>query len=282
VNNEGRAQRSYQVYVPQGDIQASWKWINDILMAAGRPEADGLHPYETLVKSMASALPSLAAVTQIAPPASFRLTGSKIPRQPHRYSGRTSMLANTALHEPKPPDDPDSPLAFSMEGAEGSPPSPLITRYWSPRWNSVQSLNRPPFADPGEMVNYDGHMLCSGTDRTGPRAYFASIPAQFAPVPGTWLLVPLYHLFGTEELSAQAAGIATLAMGPYLALGMNDAKLLGLSPGDAVELSFADNRIECTVAVVPGLQAGIAGFPAGIIPINSASGPLFGSIVKRS
>ena len=29
-------------------------------------------------------------------------------REPHRYSGRTAMDANVTVHEPKPPDDPDS------------------------------------------------------------------------------------------------------------------------------------------------------------------------------
>ena len=30
VNNEGRAQRFFQVFVPEGDIQESWRWLRDI------------------------------------------------------------------------------------------------------------------------------------------------------------------------------------------------------------------------------------------------------------
>ncbi len=52
------------------------------------------------------------------------------------------MQADTDILEPKPPEDPDSPLAYSMEGYEGDPPSPLISRYWAPGWNSVQALNK--------------------------------------------------------------------------------------------------------------------------------------------
>ena len=29
-----------------------------------------------------------------------------------------------------------------MEGYEDQPPAPLISRYWSPGWNSVQALNK--------------------------------------------------------------------------------------------------------------------------------------------
>ena len=48
VNNEGRAQRFFQVFVPgndikddirrdvTGDIQESWRWLRDIMVAAGR------------------------------------------------------------------------------------------------------------------------------------------------------------------------------------------------------------------------------------------------------
>jgi NADH-quinone oxidoreductase subunit G len=142
VNNEGRAQRYYQVFQPEGNIQASWKWINDIMKSLGNPAAGGLQSFDDLINDMASALPHLAAIKDIAPSADFRITGQKIPRQPHRYSGRTAMQADVSVHEPKTPADPDTPLAFSMEGYQDQPPAPLISRYWSPGWNSVQALNK--------------------------------------------------------------------------------------------------------------------------------------------
>ena len=37
------------------------------------------------------------------------MDGQKIPREPHRYSGRTAMHANVNIHEPEQPDDPDTP-----------------------------------------------------------------------------------------------------------------------------------------------------------------------------
>ena len=54
----------------------------------------------------------------IFPDADFRMLNAKIPRQTIRYSGRTAMNANIAVSEPKPLQDPDSPLAFSMEGIQ--------------------------------------------------------------------------------------------------------------------------------------------------------------------
>jgi NADH-quinone oxidoreductase subunit G len=142
LNNEGRAQRCYQVFEPQGDIQASWKWIRDIMISAGKPADACWQSFDDLIHDMVSDLPALSLIRDIAPPADFRIIGQKVPRQPHRYSGRTAMLANVSLHEPKPPEDRDSPLSFSMEGCQDEPPAPLIPRYWSPGWNSVQALNK--------------------------------------------------------------------------------------------------------------------------------------------
>ncbi len=142
VNNEGRAQRFYQVFKPHGNIQESWKWINDIMKSLVKSAVDRWPSFDDLINDMASALPIFALVKDIAPSADFRITGQKVPRQPHRYSGRTAMLADVSVHEPKPPDDPDTPLAFSMEGYQDQPPAPLISRYWSPGWNSVQALNK--------------------------------------------------------------------------------------------------------------------------------------------
>lgn len=48
--------------------------------------------------------------------------GPKIPRAPHRFSGRTALPMLETIHEPQPPDDPESPLAFSMEGHRDNHP----------------------------------------------------------------------------------------------------------------------------------------------------------------
>ena len=34
MNNEGRAQRYFQVFVPEGEVQAGWRWLRDITAAA--------------------------------------------------------------------------------------------------------------------------------------------------------------------------------------------------------------------------------------------------------
>ncbi len=47
------------------------------------------------------------------------------------------------MHEPAPSPDADSPLAFSLEGLRPyETPAPLLTRVWSPGWNSGNGLHK--------------------------------------------------------------------------------------------------------------------------------------------
>ncbi|MEW5744075.1 MAG: NADH-quinone oxidoreductase subunit NuoG [Nitrospirota bacterium] len=140
VNLEGRAQRFYQVFVPDGIIQESWRWLRDIMAAAGRAEVREWKGLDAVIASLTEALPLFGPVRDIAPPAGFRIAGMRIPRQSHRNSGRTAIVANETVFEPRPPGDPDSPLAFTMEGFPGMPPPALIPRFWAPGWNSPQAV----------------------------------------------------------------------------------------------------------------------------------------------
>jgi len=210
VNNEGRAQRFYQVFVPQGDIQASWKWIHAIMNAAGKSANDQMQSLDGVTAAMAGTLPVLAPVRDIAPPADFRIDGQKIPRQPHRYSGRTSMHAHIAVSEDKPREDADTPLAFSMEGSEKQPPAPLITGYWSPGWNSVQALNKYQQEIGGELRDNGSGKRLIEPDPDGKPAYFTVDPPQASrELEGN--AAPKYHIFGSEELSGYSSAIAERA-----------------------------------------------------------------------
>jgi NADH-quinone oxidoreductase subunit G len=206
VNAEGRAQRYYQVFDPDIDIQASWKWFDDIMKSTRNAEVDKHQSFDGLINKMASALPILAPMNNMAPPADFRIQGLKIPRQPHRYSGRTSMLADVSLHEPKPPQDPDSPLSFSMEGYEGRPPAPLIPRYWSPGWNSVQALNKFQQEVAGPLCGGDPGKRLIEPVSAGKPTYFGDIP-QAGKKEYSTSDFPHYAIFGSEELSSYAPSI---------------------------------------------------------------------------
>jgi NADH-quinone oxidoreductase subunit G len=172
VNNEGRAQRFYQVFVPHGEIQASWQWLYEIMKASGNFDSISWSDWDSLVKAIAVDLPIFGPIAEIAPVANWLSAGQKIARQPHRYSGRTAMQAQISVHEPKPPEDLNSPLAFSMEGSPLQPPAALLTHYWSPGWNSVQALNRFQEEVGGPLRNGEGGKRLMEPNRIERVAYF--------------------------------------------------------------------------------------------------------------
>jgi NADH-quinone oxidoreductase subunit G len=276
VNNEGRAQRYYQVYVPHGAVQESWRWLRDVMLAAGRADVQEWQTLDGIMRAMAGAVPAFQAVPEIAPPAGFRLVGQKIPRQPHRYSGRTAIVADRTVHEPEPPEDPDAPFTFSMEGYQGLPPSSLIREYWAPNWNSVQALNKLQREVGGPLLGGDpGRRLVepAATDRM---SYFARVPAAFSPQDGEWLVVPLYHIFGSEELSLLAPGIAELAPEPYVALNPEDLQRLQVSEGQAVSLFVGEVEHRLPVRLEPSLPPGVAGLMAGLPGLPASALPRWG------
>ena len=266
VNNEGRAQRFFKVLESASPaVRESWRWLRDIGRASGFVEFTPWRNLDDVMAAMARELPCFAAVPGIAPPAGFRALGLKIPRQPHRYSGRTAMHADANVHEPQPPDDPDSALAFSMEGFSGQPPPPLIPRFWAPGWNSVQAATKFQDGAGGPLHGGDpGRRLIEPSSKSAEAAGGETIPPAFKARAGEWLVVPLYHVFGSEELSVHSRGVAELTPKPYLALSPEDLKRLGAADGDEIELTLNGAPLRLPAKTWPTLAHGLAGYPVGL------------------
>lgn len=289
VNNEGRAQRFLQVYVPDGDIQESWRWLRDMNNVTGRHPALNWANLDRVSAALAEDLPIFAAVPKITPPADFRIVGQKVPREPHRYSGRTAILAHINVHEPKPPDDPDVPLAFSMEGYKGIPPAPLIPRYWAPGWNSVQALNKFQSEVGGPLLGGDPGIRLVEPTQGGQVSYYDGVPQSFNFGADEWLVLPLFHIFGSDELSVHAPGIAELTPDPYLALNSRDAERLKASQGDMIEITMGEKVVGFPLKVDDSLPTGLAGLPVGlpgmpvvILPELGKLKPVPGSMLEES
>jgi NADH-quinone oxidoreductase subunit G len=280
VNSEGRAQRFFQAYVPNDDIQESWRWLLEIMKAVGHAEASSWNVLDDLVSATAGAVPALEKILAAAPSSKFRVINEKVPRAPNRYSGRTAMLANIKVSEPKPPQDPDSALAFSMEGTPTQPPGALTPFFWSPGWNSIQSVNKFQSEINGALRGGDPGVRLIEPPQAGSGLYFSAPQRPFEARPDEWLLVPLYHVFGSEELSSQAPAVAQLAPKPYVALSAADARKLQVEEGAQVEVNLAGTAQKLPVVVHPDLPKGIAGIPAGLVPMEGAGLPVWTSVTR--
>ena len=275
VSSEGRAQRFFEVFAPSSDVTESWRWLREGSMTAGIETEAKWQSFDDLTTTMAAEIPALTSIPLVAP---ARKAVGKIAREPNRYSGRTSMLANISVHEPKPPDDIDSALAFSMESGPAPAPSALLPFFWAPGWNSIQSVNKFQSEIGGHLRGGDPGIRLIEPPQQLDQKYHSTIPAAFKPKSGELLLLPIYHIFGSEELSRHAHGIAQLVPRPYIALHPADASSIGVNPGKEIKVTAGDSCFELEVVLRDDLPRGAAGLPAGLVPIEGIPSPAYASL----
>ncbi len=259
VNNEGRAQRFFQVFIPDAPMQEGWRWCADLARDLGR--APGWQGMDDVISAIVADMPQFASIREAAPGQSFRKFGMRFPRSPHRFSGRTALYANIDVRERRPEVDPDSPLAYSMEGYSGYRlPGSLLAYAWAPGWDANQSaITRFQDEIGGHLTGGDpGAHLLEGHDET--RDFAA---AQMSPT-GGWLAVPRYHIFGSESQSARAPAIEQRMPEAVFTLNGEAAKALKLTAPATLELTIGNETHELPIAIDPSLPARTIGVPVGL------------------
>lgn len=270
VSNEGRAQRYFQVYdpayyKPDTLIRESWNWLHAV-RAQQRGEDTSWTLLDDATAETAAALPVLARIVDAAPNAKFRITGLKVAREPHRYSGRTAMRANISVHEPRQPQDADTALTFSMEGHTGTQagdrPASLTPFAWSPGWNSPSAWNKFQDEVGGHSKGGDAGVRLIEPAANAPAVpeYANHVPAAFAPKAGESQVVTLAQIFGSEELSAKAAPVQTRIAQPYVALHPEDAAALGAT-GPLVDITIGTRTTRLPLTLKATLPRGTVGVP---------------------
>ena len=278
VNYEGRAQRFYRVFEPADEIAPSWEWIAQLAGAAGRNDCTW-QGIDAVTQACAKAVSGLSGIGAVAPAADYRVEAqTKIPRQPHRYSGRTAMRADVNIHEPKTTVDTETPFSYSMEGENtGGQPGSVVPYVWTPGWNSNQSVFKfqqevgGPLrgGDPGVRLFDADDADDAGDDRA---ARFRDAPEAVAGN-GGFRLVPTHALFGSDELSARSWPILARRRAPYLVLHPEDAERIGVEAGAGITgpslgASFAvrtdEHMARGAAAVVVGYGEAPGPLPGGV------------------
>ncbi|MEH6551960.1 MAG: NADH-quinone oxidoreductase subunit NuoG [Pseudomonadales bacterium] len=267
VSSEGRAQRSYPVFEPADDVLADWQWLLALSRKLGKAELALIEHFDDIVDACASEVGALSGIKDAAPGADYRLRGMKIPRQTHRYSGRTAMHAGVQIHEPKQTQDIETPLAYSMEGLNGNEVGALLPYVWAPGWNSNQSLHKFQHGVGGALKGGTaGSRLIIGDGNT---LTAESIPGPFHASVGEFLLVPLQRIFGSDELSMLAPAIAELADSPAVFLHPDDAIVMGVHQGDGVVIMVDGKEYHFELGIDDSLAQGCAGFVCGFQDTNN-------------
>jgi NADH-quinone oxidoreductase subunit G len=269
VSHEGRAQRYFKVYEPryydpQCAIRQSWEWLGDLRDSGQLTKWRHL---DEITAALAAAMPGLREIARAAPSAQFRVHGLKMAREPHRYSGRTAMRAHLSVHEPRQPQDADTALVFSMEGHNGTQagtrPAALIPYAWAPGWNSPQSWNKFQDEVGGHLQGGDPGIRLIEPAAIAAR-HESHIPQPFVARTGVWQALPLAHIFGSEELSARAAPLASLIPAAYVALNPADAHALEAEENSILEVSLPGETVSLPLRRRADLPCGTVGLATGV------------------
>ncbi len=280
VNNESRAQRYYKALVNKDQVKESWRWIADIKKIKDNKQEEPWKCFDEVVTAMVNELQVFSKLREYMPDADFRMFNAKIPRQSLRYSARTAMNAKVAVSETKISEDDDSPLTFSMEGRQEQPPSSLVPFYWTPGWNSVQAMYGYLDEPNGSLKGGDPGIRLIEPKQENSYSYFNMSPTSVEQQKDQWLIVPVYHIFGSEELSSLGPAIAQRIIEPWIYVNRKDAEIIGVNEGESIGLEIANIKLVMNIKIEESLQQGVAGLPINLPGMNYVELPAYGKFNK--
>ncbi|HQQ75540.1 MAG TPA: NADH-quinone oxidoreductase subunit G, partial [Pseudomonadales bacterium] len=149
---------------------------------------------------------------------------------------------------------------------------------WAPGWNSPQAWTK--FQD-----EVGGHLRSgdSGVRLIEPKAdaavqYFNAIPDGFVIRDDEWRVAPLYHLFGSDELSVLAPAVKTMVVGAYVSLSRVDAARLKMAENSLVKVTLANRTYSLRLQISASLTPGLVGLPAGIPGMPAILGHVYAKL----
>lgn len=265
MNNEGRAQRYYKAINTSNQLKESWLWISDFIKIRDVNNSSLWSRFDDITESLTNDLPFFSKLKKYIPGADFRMLNAKIPRQTIRYSGRTAMNANIAVSEPKLLQDPDSPLAFSMEGIQEKPPSSLVPFYWTPGWNSVQALYINYLDEPdASLEGGDPGVRLIEPAAKGDINYFEWQDHNADTENDEFQIVPVYQIFGSDELSALSPSVMQKIQEPFVLVNREDAEKIPAAEGEYVLIEISNLKIKVKVKTGNTAVRGLAGLSVNV------------------
>ena len=135
----------------------------------------------------------------------FASTARRSPASHTVTAGAPPCWRTSSVHEPEPPEDPDAPLSFSMEGYPDHPP-PALNPAFLGTGLEFGAGTQQVSGRGGRVAHRRGSGCASDRAAAEPEKSRTSPTYRqaFERRAGEWLVVPLHHIFGTEELSALA------------------------------------------------------------------------------
>jgi NADH-quinone oxidoreductase subunit G len=168
-----------------------------------------------------------------------------------------------------------------MEGRQELPPSSLVPFYWTPGWNSVQAMYNYLDEPNGSMKGGDPgvRLIEPGEGHNNP--YFKTGPQAFEYKKDEWLIVPVYQIFGSEELSSAGSAVAERIQEPFLYLNQKDADIFIIKDGELIQLEVRGSKLRIKARIENSIQQGMAGLSVNLPGMQFIDLPCHGKLIKQ-
>ncbi|WP_299077479.1 NADH-quinone oxidoreductase subunit NuoG [uncultured Paraglaciecola sp.] len=220
LNYQGLIQSRLPATKPSGQCLPAWQWLVNIAKLRQHSLAD-IDNLGELRQQLSQEHPVLGEYFE-------QHHQSQLALQTPRASGRTAMLANQTVHEPKPFGEANAPYKHSMEGTQAGQKDAFPLPYsWSPGWNSNQSNHK--FHDEyrsSELEKQQG-VRCITAQKGDQWFKWQALWSKSSKV--QWQILPLQKVFGSDNLSLHALPIAQLKVQGQIVMAPLDAKKMGFS-----------------------------------------------------
>lgn len=280
VNNEGRAQRFYSDIPEKYPVLDSWRWIGRFSNILDGDKGSEIK-YQDIVRSLSDSMDVFKDLQNLTDEQSMIMLNEKIARQTSRFSGRTAMTANVSVHEPPPPGDPDSPLAFSMEGRREFPPSTLVPYYWSPGWNSVQAFYKYTDEPNGSLKGGDPGIRLLNSNKLNDFK-IPEVPERFIASTEDLYFIPYHRIFGSEELSSRSKAIKQRIGETAVYLNPSDANRMNINSDDLADLVLSKYKFAVKAKIDVQVPEGTGGIFRRFSDIPFIEMPVLGRIQKKT
>lgn len=254
VSSEGRLQRFYGA-APANDLKSSFHVLAEFL-AKKYQTIDDVAP--DLAKDLGIDEQDFKKIFD----AEFRIFGQKIPRQTNEASGRTALKANINVHEQKPPSDPDSPLAFSMEGARKKIPLPLISSSWAPKWNSVQASFKTILGPESKIPDAFGGVRLFNKNVKKPLSPVVKNELAISP---NFYILPKHNIFSSFQKAQYSTSMSKRKPELVAEISQADAKNLGILGFASVVVEVDSGKFSFLAKINQNIAAGVLLLPYGLV-----------------
>ena len=239
LNYQGLIQSHLPATKPSGQCLPGWQWLVNIakLRQHSLGEIDNLGQLRDLFKQD---YPQLSSHFN-------QHHKTQLALQTPRVSGRTAMLANQTVHEPKPFSETGAPYKQSMEGTQAGQKDEFPLAYsWSPGWNSNQSNHK--FRDEYRGSELAPQQGVSGIVAKQSDQWFKWQTDWSKNSKAQWQILPLQKVFGSDNLSLYALPIAQLKVQAQIVVSATDAEKLGFIAGQLVYCDDNQTPLQLTIS----------------------------------